>query len=174
MVMLIEVPENAIDPWEIELQPGIGVGLSVGVGLLVGVLVTVGVRDGVRLSVAVGLSVGVGVSVRVGVRDGVFVNSGVFVGVLVRVLVGDAVEDGVNVREGVGVLRSGVFVTAIVILTRMVRALAASIGSPLATERSINGTNLGMTGKKLPFIVTWIRFVLLGEKLVSETSGLAQ
>lgn len=121
----------------------------------------VGVREGVRLSVAVGLSV------LVGVRDGVSVNSGVSVGVGVAVFVGDAVDEGVKVSEGVGVLRSGVLVTTIAILTRMVRALIPSIGLPFATERSIKGTNLGMIGKKSAFIFTSMRLELLGPKLVS-------
>jgi len=168
MVMLIEDPGVEIGPCVSELQPGTAVGLIVGVRVIVGVLVMVGVRDGVRLRVAVGLSV------MVGVKDAVSVNIGVSVGVAVGVSVGDAVEDGVNVREGVGVLRSGVFVTAITMLTRMVRALMPLIGSPLATERSIKGTKLGMIGKKSPLIVTLIRLELLGAKLVSNSRGYAQ
>jgi hypothetical protein len=68
----------------------------------------------------------------------------------------------------VGVLgdRSGVFVTSMVILTRMVRRLIPIIGSLLATERSIKGTILGTSGKKSPLIFTSMRLSLLGVKLL--------
>jgi len=169
MVMLIDDPENEIGPC-VRLQIGTAVGLIVGVRVMVGVLVIVGVRDGVGLSVAVGLSV------TVGVWDGVSVNIGVSVGRGVGVSVGISVDVGVSVGGLVGVLgdRSGVFVTAIVMLTRMVRALMPLIGSPLATERSIKGTNLGMIGRKSPLIVTRIRLELLGAKVGSELRGYAQ
>jgi len=44
--------------------------------------------------------------------------------------------------------------------TRMVRALSPRIGSLLATERSIKGTNFGTIGKKSPLISTLMRVVL--------------
>jgi len=74
------------------------------------------------------------------------------------------------------VLRSGVLVTAITMLTRMVRALIPVIGSGGVSddERETKGTKLGMIGRKSPLIVTWIRLELFGPKLVSEVSGSAQ
>jgi len=151
MVMLMEDPDFAICPCVIliSLQPvtvGSGVGLDVGVGVFVGVSVMVGVKDGVGLSVAVGLSV------TVGVRDGVSVNIGVSVGVEVGVSVGGVVgvSVGGRVLVGMAVDRSGVLVTTIAMPMTIVRALIPRIGSPLATERSIKGTNFGTIGKKSP------------------------
>ena len=76
------------------------------------------------------MSVGVDVGVSVGIRVDVLVAVGGLVGVL-----GD---------------RSGVFVTSIAIPMMIVRALIPTIGSLLATERSIKGTNFGTSGKKSP------------------------
>lgn len=148
--------------------------MIVGVRVIVGVLVMVGVRDGVGLSVAVGLNVAVGLSVGVGESDGVGV------GVRVGVVVGVSVVVGVDVVVLVGVLgdRSGVSVTLIEILRSIVRALIPSIGSPLATERSIKGTNLGTMGKKSPSISTTRRWLLSARielvRLVSVTIPLKQ
>lgn len=64
-------------------------------------------------------------------------------------------RDGVDVGVIVGVL------VAMVMLFRIVRALSPIIGSLLATERSIKGTNR-TSGKKSPLIVTLMRVVLFG------------
>jgi hypothetical protein len=92
-------------------------------------------------------------------------------GVKVAVFVAVAVDVAVAVGGVVGVLgdRSGVFVTSMETLTRMVRALIPVIGSGgiSDSEREMKGTNLGMIGKKSPLIFTWMRLELLGEKLVS-------
>lgn len=50
--------------------------------------------------------------------------------------------------------------TAMEMETRMVRALAPLMGSLLATERSMKGTNFGTIGKKSPLIITLMRVVL--------------
>ena len=147
---LMEDPDFAICPALrlVLLQFGTGVGLSVGVGVIVGVLVMVGVKDGVGLSVVVGLRVAVGVS------DGVDEASGVSVAVAVAVFVAVVVDVLVDVMVLVGVLgdRSGVFVTSIEILRRIVRALIPSMGSGGVSEveRETKGTNLGTMGKKSP------------------------
>ena len=51
-------------------------------------------------------------------------------------------------------------VTAMEMATRIVRALSPMMGSPLATERSIKGTNFGTIGNKSPLIITLMRVVL--------------
>lgn len=108
---------------------------------------SVGVMVGV--SVIVGVSVMVGVIVSVGVMLGVSVNSGVFVGVSVGVSVG--VNVGVStVAVAVGVFGKkveGGTVTTIDTLTKMVRALSATIGLPVSTERLIKGISLGTMGR---------------------------
>ena len=151
MVKVIELPDVCIVPCVIELQPVTPVGILVGVRVNVGVLVMVGVK------------VMVGVRVMVGVKDGVNVNSEVGVGVSVAVFVGEGATVLVGVAVPVGVLAcqvEGGAVTAMDIDTRMVRALSPRMGSPLATERSIKGTKLGMIGKKSPSIFTLMRVVL--------------
>lgn len=118
----------------------------------------VGVRVIVGVFVTVGLSVAVGDNVLVGVIDGVLVNNGVGDKVGVGDLVGVFVSVFVGVNVYVGVLASqveGGAVTAMETDTRTVRALFASIGPlAVASERSINGTNLGTIGKKSPLIST--------------------
>ena len=94
-------------------------------------------------------------------------------GVEVAVFVAVAVDVAVAVGGLVGVLgdRSGVFVTSMETLTRIVRALIPVIGSGgmSDSEREMKGTNLGTSGKKSPLIFTWMRLELLGEKLASGT-----
>jgi hypothetical protein len=172
-VRLIEDPDFVICPWVISSHPTT---VATGDGVMEGVSVRVGV------SVMVGVRVIVGVTVLVGVREGVHVNCSVGVLVGVNVLVGvsvfvDVIVDVlVGVREGVSVQGAGVSVTAMEMLRRIVRALCPKIGSPLATERSINGTKRGMTGKKSPSILT-TRRCLLSERIslvilvVSVTGG---
>jgi hypothetical protein len=171
MIRLMEDPDFDICPCVILvlLQPvtvGSGVGLDVGVGVFVGVLVMVGVKDGAGVSVAVGLSV------MVGVRDGVSVNIGVIVGVDVGVSVGISVlvAVGADVLVGMAVDRSGVLVTTIAMPMTIVRALIPRIGSPLATERSIKGTNFGTIGKKSPSMVTWMRLELSDDGVTSSST----
>ena len=131
MVIVMVFPDNVIVPGLRVLQKDTDVGVMVGV------------------FVSVGVSVMVGVSVRVGVRLGVFVNTGVKVAVLVGVL--DGVNVGVAtvaVAVGVdGIKVEGGTVTTIDTLTKMVRALFAIIGLPVATERWIKGISLGTIGR---------------------------
>ena len=79
-------------------------------------------------------------------------------GVKVAVFVAVALDVAVAVGGVVGVLadRSGVFVTSMETLTRMVRALIPVIGSGgiSDSEREMKGTNLGMIGRKSPLIST--------------------
>src|SRR5690349_22153024 len=98
---------------------------------MVGVSVRVGVRVGVSVRLGVAVKTGVNVAVLVGVLEGV--NVGVFtVGVAVGV-------DGKKVEGGT--------VTTMGTLTKIVRALFALMGFPFATERSMNGINLGRIGR---------------------------
>src|SRR5688500_17065644 len=135
----MEEPENEMPLCLIVWQP---ITDAMGVGLIVGVSVRVGVRVMVDVCVMVGVSVLVGVldGVNVNCRVGVLVGVGVFVGV--RVVVAVTEDVAVGVFDGVGLAGLGVFVTVMEMLSRTVRALSPTIGSPLATERSIKGTNL--------------------------------
>lgn len=112
------------------------------VPVFVGVLAIVGAR------VTVGESVTVAEALAVGDTVGVFVLTGVLVGVAVFVGVGDGVGLGVFVGVDVsGFQLEGGAVTKIETLTITVRALSASIGSPLAFERSRKPTIFGTIGK---------------------------
>jgi hypothetical protein len=132
MVSDMVFPDIVIAPLEILLHTGTGDATLVGVRVIVAVLVAVGV------------------SVRVGVLLGVLVKTGVGVGVLVGVFVGVGVGVGVRVFVAVGVEAvhvEGGTVTWIETLTKTVRALCASIGLLLATERSRKPTILGTIGR---------------------------
>src|SRR5215213_2936065 len=105
--------------------------------------VMVGDGEGVTVFVTVGDSVEVGGRLGVDVTIGVEVN--VLVGVLEGVNVG--VTGGVGVLVGVEACHvEGGRVTTIGTLTRTVRALCASMGRPLSTERSMKPTILGTIG----------------------------
>lgn len=136
VIVIVLLPGNVIDPCVVPHE-----------GTLVGV--SVGVRLGVRVLVTVGDKVAVGVRVRVGVVLGVFETTGVrdavLVGVLDGVFVGDAIGDGVNVEVD-GVYCGGGAVTWIDTLTRTVRALCATMGLFVASERRRKPTILGTIG----------------------------
>ena len=136
VIVIVLLPGNVIDPCVVPHE-----------GTLVGV--SVGVRLGVRVLVTVGDKVAVGVRVRVGVVLGVFETTGVrdavLVGVLDGVFVGDAIGDGVIVEVD-GVYCGGGAVTWIETLTRTVRALCATMGLFVASERRKKLTILGTIG----------------------------
>jgi hypothetical protein len=132
IVFAISLPGGSVMGPAVRVQAGTVVQFGVGVKEGVGVFVIVG--EGVMVGVRVGVFVNSGVGVLVGV--------GVFVGVGVSVGVGEGVHVGVD-----GSQSDGGTVTWIATLTRTVRALKASIGSPPATERSRNGTIRGPIGR---------------------------
>jgi hypothetical protein len=113
----------------------------------IGTAVAVGLAVNVAVANAVSVDVTVGVSVTVEVEVTVLVNTEV--GVSVGVLEGVKVAVGVFVTVAVGVggiqVRGG-SVTTMATLTRMVRALSARTGFPVATDRRKKGTILGTMG----------------------------
>ena len=156
--MLITAPDLVIGPWVIRLQLDTVVGTMVGVNVCVGVSVMVGVIVLVGVWVAVKVNGTVGVEVGVGVFEGVLVGEGL----------------GVFVKVGVLACQvTGGAVTAMETLTKMVRALLATIGlgGVLVVLRMIKGTILGTMGMKVPSIFTISRVVLpaLGVKLLVST-----